>query len=91
MTITGAIVIFAVLWFLVLFIVLPIGERSQSEDGHVVPGTPASAPVDPMMRKKLKWTTAITIVLWILIVWVIMSGVLTVKDFDIFNRMDSPE
>ena len=89
MTITGALVLYAVIWFLALFVALPIGERSQHEDGNVVPGTPASAPINPNMRTKLKWVTAITTVLWAALVAVIVSGVLTVEMFDIFGRMDS--
>lgn len=91
MTITGALVIFAVLWFLILFIALPIGEKSQSEDGHVVPGTPASAPVDAMLKKKVIWVTIITFVAWVLICWIIWSGMFSVSDFDIFNRMTPKE
>lgn len=88
MTITGAIVLFAVIWFLALFIALPIGERSQSEAGEVVPGTPASAPEDAMMKKKLTWVTIITVVLWIIVCVVITSGILSIQTFDIFNRMN---
>lgn len=88
MTITGAIVLFAVIWFLALFIALPIGERSQSEAGEVVPGTPASAPEDAMMKKKLTWVTIITVVLWIIVCSVIVSGILSIQTFDIFNRMN---
>lgn len=88
MTITGAIVLFAVLWFMILFIMLPIGERSQSEAGEVVPGTPASAPEDAMMKKKLIWTTVVTFILWAILMAVIMSGVLKIEYFDIFNRMN---
>ena len=50
MTITGAIVLYAVCWFMTLFVVLPIGVQSQEEAGDVVPGTPASAPTAPMLR-----------------------------------------
>jgi len=88
MTITGAIVLLAVLWFLTLFIVLPIGERSQSEAGEVVPGTPASAPEDAMMKKKLIWTTVVSFILWVILCAVILSGVLRIEYFDVFNRMN---
>ena len=89
MTITGALVLFAVIWFLGLFVALPIGEKSQSEDGEVVPGTPASAPVDAMLKKKIIWVTAITTVLWLILCGVIVSGFFKIEMFDIFNRMGS--
>ena len=59
MTITAAIVLFAVIWFLTLFVVLPIGLRTQGEDGEVVPGTPSSAPANPRLRRKFFWVTLI--------------------------------
>ncbi len=44
MTITAALIVFAITWFMVFFVVLPIRFTSQSEAGEVVPGTPQSAP-----------------------------------------------
>jgi len=91
MTITAALVLYAVIWFLSLFVALPIGEKSQSEDGEVVPGTPASAPVDPMLKRKVIWVTIVTTILWAILCAVIISGVFTVEQFDIFNRMNPDE
>ncbi|MFQ5624370.1 MAG: DUF1467 family protein [Paracoccaceae bacterium] len=90
MTITAALVLFASIWFLVLFVALPLGERSQEEAGDVVPGTPASAPDDPMLKKKVIWTTVITVAIWALLSAFIMSGWLTVRDIDFFDRMSPP-
>ncbi len=36
--------VYFVIWWLTLFVVLPIGMRSQHEEGEVVLGTVASAP-----------------------------------------------
>jgi len=44
MSITLGIALYFVIWWTVLFAVLPFGLRTQEEDGEVVPGTPASAP-----------------------------------------------
>ena len=52
MSITGALVLFATLFFLVLFLLLPWGHRSQEEAGTVVPGTPAGAPDRPMLHMR---------------------------------------
>ena len=87
MTITAAIVLFSVIWFMVLFIALPLRMQSQEEAGDVVPGTPASAPADPKLRKKFFWVTVVTVVLWVPLVWVIMSELITVEDIDFFGRM----
>ena len=89
MTITAAIVLFSVIWFMVLFIALPLRMQSQEEAGDVVPGTPASAPADPKLRKKFFWVTVVAVVLWVPLVWVIMSGLITIEDIDFFGRMRS--
>ena len=87
MTITAAIVLFSVIWFMVLFITLPLRMQSQEEAGDVVPGTPASAPADQKLLKKFFWVTVVAVVLWVPLVWVIMSGLITVEDIDFFGRM----
>lgn len=87
MSVTGAIVLFAVLWFLVFLTVLPVRFVSQRDAGHVVPGTPASAPNEAHIVGKAKITTLITAVLWVAIAAVIMSGVITIRDLDWFDRL----
>lgn len=87
MTITAAIVLFAVLWFFFLFIALPMKVKSQDEVGDVVPGTPASAPDEPLLKKKFFWVTVASVIAWAALCGVIMSGVLTVEMFDVFGRM----
>lgn len=89
MSIASALVLFAVIWFMCLFIALPLRLKSQEEAGEIVPGTPSSAPVDPKLRKKAFWVTLITIALWVPLCAVILSGVISVEDIDIFNRMGS--
>ena len=86
MTITGAIVLFAVIWFMVLYMALPQGVKSQRDVDDVAPGTPASAPSEPMMRRKIVWTTGITVVLWAIVVAVIASGWISIHDFEFFGR-----
>ena len=57
MSITTAIAVYFVLWWVVLFAVLPWGVRSQEESGEVVPGTDPGAPTLPALWRKLMWTT----------------------------------
>jgi predicted secreted protein len=55
----SGILVFVVLWWLVLFAVLPWGVRSQLESGEVVPGSDPGAPALPKLRSKLIWTTVV--------------------------------
>jgi predicted secreted protein len=60
MSITLSIAVYVVIWWTVLFAVLPIGVRTQGEDGVIVPGTPASAPTAPRLLRIVVLTTAIS-------------------------------
>ena len=51
------VVVYALIWWTVLFAVLPIGVRTQAEDGEIVPGTPASAPTRPRLLRIVALTT----------------------------------
>jgi len=86
MTIPQAIVVFAVCWFLTFFIVLPLRFVSQADSGTVVPGTPRSAPSDYAVARKAKITTAVALVLTIILYAVVSSGVITIDSIDFFNR-----
>lgn len=90
MSITGAIVLFAVIWFLVFFMVLPVRHVSQDDDGVVVPGTPRGAPAVNVVGKKAKITTAITVVVWALVAGFLLSGWVSIRDIDIRGVMDPP-
>ena len=88
MSITGTIVVFAVSWFLVFLMVLPVRFKSQDEAGAVQPGTPRSAPAEAMIGRKAAITTAIAVVISGLILGVIWSGRIGIDDLDVFHIMD---
>lgn len=60
MDIISGIAIYFIMWWTVLFTVLPIGVRSQVEAGDIAPGTTHSAPAVPQIRKKMLLTTLIS-------------------------------
>jgi predicted secreted protein len=63
-TISTAFAIYFVLWWIVLFLTLPFGVRSQHEDGVGAPGTDPGAPITTRMGTKLIWTTIISAVIF---------------------------
>lgn len=71
MSLSFAIAIYFIIWWTVLFAVLPIGVRTQAEDGVIVPGTPESAPAAPRLLRVVLLTTVISALvfaaLWALI------------------------
>ncbi len=88
MGVISGLVLFAVIWFMVLFVVLPLRLTTQEETGDVVPGTPSSAPVDPGLRGKVRIVTAVSVVLWAICATVILTGAITVADLDFFGRLE---
>jgi predicted secreted protein len=62
-----AVAIYFIVWWTVLFAVLPIGLRTQEEERHVVPGTPESAPARPRFLFIIGLTTLISAVVFALI------------------------
>jgi len=87
MGITSAIVLFAVVWFMTFFIVLPLRMVSQGEAGEIVPGTHASAPANPQLKRKAKITTIWAIGIWAVLAAIIWSGMISVRDIDWYDRM----
>ena len=55
MSLTTAIAIYFIIWWVVLFAVLPFGVRSQEESGEVAPGTDPGAPAiaEPQAQARL--------------------------------------
>jgi predicted secreted protein len=64
MPVTTGVAIFFLIWWVVLFAVLPWGIRSQQEEGAVAPGTDPGAPVLPRLRRVLIWTTLVSIMVF---------------------------
>lgn len=63
MEVVSVLAVFGIVWWIVLFGVLPIGVRSQLESGSVESGTDPGAPVKHGMGFKMVLTTAIAAVL----------------------------
>jgi len=90
MPITSALVLFAVIWFMTLFVVLPLRLKTQGDLGKVARGTPASAPENPQIKKRALIVTGVTVVIWAILMTVILSGAITVEDFDWFDHFTPP-
>src|SRR5262249_15665423 len=77
-TISTAFAIYFVLWWIVLFLTLPFGVRSQHEDGVGAPGTDPGAPIATQMGRKLIWTTVISAVIFGLAMLAYNAGYLSI-------------
>jgi len=87
----SGLVLFAVIWTVVFFIVLPLRLKTQGEVGEIVPGTHASSPADFNFKRKAKVTTMFAFPIWLVIAVVLLTGAVSVRDIDWFERMSTPE
>jgi predicted secreted protein len=65
MPLVTALATFFLIWWVVLFAVLPWGVRSQHEGGEMAPGTDPGAPTHFRLGQKLLWTTLAAIVVFV--------------------------
>jgi predicted secreted protein len=76
MAVTTVIAIYFIIWWTVLFAVLPWGVRSQDESGEVAPGTDPGAPAVHTVWKKLMWTTIIASIVFAILAAVYELGLI---------------
>ena len=77
MTLFSGILVYAVIWWLVLFTVLPWGVRraEEPEPGHAV-----EAPANPRILFKFAVTTAIATALFAMAWWLIQSDLISFRE-----------
>lgn len=87
MAITTIIAIYFIVWWVVLFAVLPWGVRSQDESGEVAPGTDPGAPAVHRVWMKLLWTTIIATIVFVILAAIYKSGLIP---YDYFMAISGP-
>jgi predicted secreted protein len=70
MSIMSAILVYAVIWTVVIFIVLSLGIRvpENADEGHA-----SSAPANPRISEKILITSLVSAILWALACWFLTS------------------
>ena len=82
MGITGSIIVYVLIWWIIFFSVLPIGIQSNKEKfkeriGGVDPG----APNKPKIAKKFLITTIITSIIFIVIYYLVEFDLLNLRKY----------
>jgi predicted secreted protein len=67
---------YVVIWWLVIFAVLPFGVRPSPEDD---PGHAAGAPAHPHLKAKAAVTTVVAAVIWLLLYWAVRSDLVNFR------------
>ena len=82
MGITGSIVVYVMIWWIVFFSVLPIGIKSKKEVfKEKIGGIDPGAPKNPKIGKKFLITTLITTLIFAVIYYLVEIDLLNLRDF----------
>lgn len=68
--------IYAIVWFVCLFLVLPWGVRNQVDAGDIVPGSEPGAPVAPRLGRRILLTSVLAAGVTALLLWALGSPLL---------------
>ena len=82
MSLTGSLVIFIIIWWIVFFSVLPIGIKSQNvKFSDKLEGFDKGAPKNPNIGKKFLITTIITSILFVGIYYTVDNKIFNLREF----------
>ena len=82
MSITGSIIIYVMIWWIVFFSILPIGIKSQNKEFNPdLQGNDPGAPKNPKIAKKFLITTLITSILFLVIYYLVNVGHLNLRGY----------
>ena len=82
MGITGSIIVYVIIWWIIFFSVLPIGIRSNKEAfREKIGGMDPGAPKNPKIGKKFLITTFITTLIFAVIYYLVQIDLLNLREF----------
>ncbi len=90
MTLAFGVAIYLVIWWIVLFAVLPFGVRTSDEAGEAVnPGNADSAPHRPQLLLKMLATTVVATIVFAFIYAAIVHRIVRLDDIPFFPRYET--
>ena len=82
MGITGSIIVYVLIWWMIFFSVLPVGIQSNKEKFRdKIDGMDPGAPINPKIGKKFLITTIITSVIFIVIYYLVKLNLLNLREY----------
>ena len=82
MGITGSIIVYVLIWWIIFFSVLPVGIQSNKEKfGEKIGGIDPGAPNNPKIGKKFLITTIITSIIFIVIYYLVKFDLLNLREY----------
>ena len=82
MGITGSIIVYVLIWWMIFFSFLPVGIRSKKEKfKERIDGMDPGAPDNPKIGKKFLITTIITSIIFIVIYYLVKFNLLNLREY----------
>ena len=82
MGITGSIIVYVLIWWIIFFSVLPVGIQSNKEQfKERIEGNDPGAPNNPKIAKKFLITTIITSIIFIVIYYLVEFDLLNLRKY----------
>ena len=82
MGITGSIIVYVMIWWIIFFSVLPIGIQSNKEKfREKIEGVDPGAPNNPKIARKFLITTLITSIIFIVIYYLVRIDFLNLREY----------
>jgi predicted secreted protein len=89
LTIAFALALYFIIWWVVLFAMLPIGVRTSEEAGEkITPGNAESAPHAPNLLPKMVATTVVASIVFAALYAIIVHHVITLDEIPFFPRYE---
>jgi len=80
--ITGSIIVYVLIWWIIFFSVLPIGVQSKKEQfKERIDGIDPGAPNNPKIGNKFLITTIITSIIFIVIYYLVKFNLLNLREY----------
>lgn len=90
MTIAFSLAIYFIVWWIVLFAMLPIGVRTSEEAGEkATPGQAESAPQFPNLLPKMLATTVVATIVFAVLYVIIEHRAITLDEIPLLPRYDT--
>ena len=82
MGITGSIIVYVLIWWMIFFSILPVGIQSKKEKfTERLEGIDPGAPNNPKIGKKFFITTIITTIIFIVIYYLVELNLLNLREY----------
>ena len=82
MGITGSIIVYVLIWWVIFFSVLPLGIQSTKKKFEErIDGLDPGAPINPRIGKKFLITTIITSIIFIVIYYLVKFNLLNLREY----------